>query len=191
MTDILEPLQELARTMAADGFRRCARELESLIPAIEKAVAALKEPMSCKHPKACLVEQAHRVMQINEDDTASSVPTYRCTACESIRLERAAALRKAVAIAERVARDNFRPDDVGTEIESEISDSARFALDALKAEVRDRALEEAASECDRHAKFCKDEAHKGGDFQHLITRADEATYNAERIRAMRGNLSGK
>lgn len=59
------------------------------------------------------------------------------------------------------------------------------ALDAHDAEVQDRALEEAASECNRHAAFCKDEAHKGGDFQHLITRADEAAYNAERIRAKR------
>lgn len=48
-----------------------------------------------------------------------------------------------------------------------------------------QALEDAAKECERHAKFCKDEAHKGGDFQHLITRCDEATYNAERIRAMK------
>lgn len=43
-------------------------------------------------------------------------------------------------------------------------------------------LEQAAQECDRHAKFCHDEAHKGGDFTHLIARSTEATYNAVRIR---------
>lgn len=52
---------------------------------------------------------------------------------------------------------------------------------------RDRAAEE----CDRHAEFCKDEAHKGGDFQHLITRADEAAYNAKRIRALQVRLPEK
>lgn len=46
------------------------------------------------------------------------------------------------------------------------------------------ALERAAAECDRHAEFCKAEAHKGGAFEHLITRCAEATYHAKRIRAL-------
>lgn len=51
--------------------------------------------------------------------------------------------------------------------------------------VRDAALEEAAKECERHAAFCKDEAHKGGAWDYLMTRNDEATYNAERIRRLK------
>jgi hypothetical protein len=45
-------------------------------------------------------------------------------------------------------------------------------------------LEHAAQECERHGKFCKDEAHKAGDFHHLITRHDEAVYNAKCIRGI-------
>jgi hypothetical protein len=48
-----------------------------------------------------------------------------------------------------------------------------------------QALEDAAAECERHAKFCKDEAHKGGAFDHLITRAQEATHLAANIRKMK------
>ena len=50
-----------------------------------------------------------------------------------------------------------------------------------------QALEDAAAECERHAAFCNDEAHKGGAFDHLITRAGEANYLAERIRKMKGS----
>ncbi len=46
-------------------------------------------------------------------------------------------------------------------------------------------LEAAAKECERHAAFCKDEAHKGGNFHHLITRAQEANYLARMIRMLR------
>lgn len=48
-----------------------------------------------------------------------------------------------------------------------------------------QALEDAAAECERHAAFCKEEAHKGGSWDHLITRADEAIYNAQRIRLLK------
>jgi hypothetical protein len=46
--------------------------------------------------------------------------------------------------------------------------------------------EACAAECDRHAEFCKSEAHKGGNFEHLMTRKAEADYLAERIRALPG-----
>lgn len=59
----------------------------------------------------------------------------------------------------------------------------REILEAIQTVERET-LERAAKECDRHAKFCKDEAHKGGNFQHLIARCEEATYNAQRIRAL-------
>ncbi len=42
----------------------------------------------------------------------------------------------------------------------------------------------AADQCDRHAKFCKDEAQKGGDFTYLMARESEALHNAGRIRAI-------
>lgn len=61
------------------------------------------------------------------------------------------------------------------------------AFAALAGEVRNAAYEHAASECDRHAKFCIDEAHKGGDFKHLMLRKDEALYNAKQIRALKTN----
>jgi hypothetical protein len=44
--------------------------------------ADLKAPGPCGHPKACLVEQKHRVMVTKEDDTVHSVPTFHCSACE-------------------------------------------------------------------------------------------------------------
>jgi hypothetical protein len=47
-----------------------------------------------------------------------------------------------------------------------------------------QALEDAAAECERHAKFCHDEAHsvlKGL----MIARVAEATFLAERIRKMK------
>jgi multidrug resistance efflux pump len=62
--------------------------------------------------------------------------------------------------------------------------AAASVLAAVTPLIRAAALEEAAKECDRHAEFCKSEAHKGGDFQHLTTRYDEAKYNAQRIRAL-------
>ena len=64
------------------------------------------------------------------------------------------------------------------------------ALEALAAEnaslKRERAaiLEEAALECERHAEFCRDEAHKGGNWEHLKARMDEAAYNAKMIRTL-------
>ena len=53
-------------------------------------------------------------------------------------------------------------------------------------EACDAMLENAALECDRHAEFLKVEAHGGGDWKHLRTREEEALYNAQRIRAMKG-----
>lgn len=52
-------------------------------------------------------------------------------------------------------------------------------------------VEASVKECDRHEKFCKDEARKGGDFKHLITRCVEAAYNAQRIRALKLPDGGK
>jgi hypothetical protein len=46
------------------------------------------------------------------------------------------------------------------------------------------ALERNAQECDRHALFCKTEIEKGGDYEHLKTRQDEAEFLAIQIRAM-------
>lgn len=45
-------------------------------------------------------------------------------------------------------------------------------------------LEQAEMECRRHAGFLKDEAHKGGDWKHLMTRHEEAIYNACCINAL-------
>ncbi len=49
----------------------------------------------------------------------------------------------------------------------------------------DDGLEAAAKECERHAAFCRAEAHKGGDFSHLITRAQEANSLARMIRMLK------
>jgi hypothetical protein len=49
----------------------------------------------------------------------------------------------------------------------------------------------AAEACERHATFCEDEAHKGGAVDHLMTRHQEATYNAKRIRALQVRLPEK
>ena len=46
------------------------------------------------------------------------------------------------------------------------------------------AIEEAAKECERHAAFCRYEADRGGDWVHLTTRLQEATYNAKMIRRL-------
>ena len=46
------------------------------------------------------------------------------------------------------------------------------------------AIEEAAKECERHAAFCGQEAHRGGDWAHLIARVWEAIYNAKMIRRL-------
>lgn len=51
------------------------------------------------------------------------------------------------------------------------------------------AIEKAAEECDRHAAWLKEEAHAGGNWEHLIARADEAAYNAKRIRALKKKVS--
>lgn len=59
------------------------------------------------------------------------------------------------------------------------------AFAAIRKKARDEALELAAAECDRHAKFCKSEARNGGDYKHLMTRYDEAIYNAEQIRKLK------
>lgn len=40
------------------------------------------------------------------------------------------------------------------------------------------------AECERHAAFCKDEAQKGGDFDYLTARWEEAIYMAERARKL-------
>lgn len=50
--------------------------------------------------------------------------------------------------------------------------------------IRAAALEEAAKECERHAEFCKEEAHKGGNYDHLMTRYHEANHNALCIRSL-------
>jgi hypothetical protein len=72
-----------------------------------------------------------------------------------------------------------------TRCQREVPENAPCHYCAERESGRIAGLEEAAHECDRHAKFCHDEAHKGGNFQHLITREAEAIYNAERIRALK------
>jgi hypothetical protein len=46
------------------------------------ALAQLREPMECGHPKACRVEQPHRVMVNLPDEPARSEPVFRCSACD-------------------------------------------------------------------------------------------------------------
>ncbi len=47
-------------------------------------------------------------------------------------------------------------------------------------------IEECAKVADEHAGFLHKEAHSGGDFHHLVARRTEATYLAQRIRALTG-----
>jgi hypothetical protein len=47
------------------------------------------------------------------------------------------------------------------------------------------ALELSAIVCDDHAKFLREEAHAGGDFNYLIARCREANYLASQIRRMK------
>lgn len=155
----LKPLQELARTLRAEGLHEhngqdCAEtdaadRILSLLPALEaafavlkngpthaevfqsgrnsrdKEVAALKEPMSCGHPKACEVISAEtgeilycgwcNAVSMARDsmtdkmlcghERACAWPEgVRCTACEQARLERAAALRPMADIAGRIKK---------------------------------------------------------------------------------------
>lgn len=65
------------------------------------------------------------------------------------------------------------------EHEKAVESVRKFVASIVKA-----AYEAAANECERHAEFCHSEAHKGGDFQYLNTRRSEASYNAQRIRAL-------
>jgi hypothetical protein len=62
---------------------------------------------------------------------------------------------------------------------------------ALLASASSRAavVEECAKVADQHADFCHKEAHSGGDFQHLVARRTEATYLAQRIRALKGGAA--
>ena len=69
-------------------------------------------------------------------------------------------------------------EDLATALEALAAENARLR------EARAAVLEEAAKECERHAEFCRDEAHKGGNWKHLKARMDEAAYNAKRIRAL-------
>ena len=57
-------------------------------------------------------------------------------------------------------------------------------LREVSARTRSDTLQEAAEECDRHAKFCKDQALAGGDYDHLMIRSAEAKHNATRIRCL-------
>lgn len=66
------------------------------------------------------------------------------------------------------------------ELKRQLTDSQRRKQEAVQ-----RALEVAITECQRHADFCKDEAHRGGDWNHLIARYEEASYLAKSIRAMK------
>lgn len=99
-------LESANRVLEQQWPRQCADELEALLPAQEKAfadlesevsryrgnyrgaqaeIAALREPMSCTHPRAC--------WQATKPDSVDAVVGYRCVACEDERLAVAAALR--------------------------------------------------------------------------------------------------
>jgi hypothetical protein len=86
------------------------------------------------------------------------------------------------ALAQKAAKEIFQPCEVVT-----ISLLTRIFEPAIRDLIAQAtaALDAAAQECDRHAAFCKSEADKGGNFEHLITRRDEAVYLAGRIRALR------
>lgn len=124
-------------------------------PNAQAEVAALKEPMSCGHPKACLVHVIGEDVHYPSDppNTVRKKNSSHCTACEQLRLERAATLRE---IAEELHKRGH--DRARLIVEEKLSayDSSmacghprdRSALDAHDAEVRDRALEEAAAHCE-------------------------------------------
>lgn len=80
----------------------------------------------------------------------------------------------------------------------ELEECCKWLIQAARAasrevapdEIRNAALEEAAEECDRHAAFCKDEAQGVSYFADLLTRTQEATYNAQRIRVLKSVTRG-
>ncbi len=87
----------------------------------------------------------------------------------------------------------FHPNESTQEAWKRVADEARVVFGEQQAmprrlfrnETRNTTLEDAALECARHAAWLKKEAHAGGDWQCLMTRADEAVYNAKCIRAMK------
>lgn len=98
--------------------------------------------MACGHVKCWVDEQPAYMRKFDSNgprdhiakEMLGPIPGY-CTACESIRLERAAALRE---IAETLHKRGH--DRAMLIVEEVISDSDRSALDAHDAEVRDRAV---------------------------------------------------
>lgn len=69
----------------ADQLRACADELAAVRAQVDEAIAALREPMACGHPKACLQETVESYAARGLDDTLNPVVT--CTACEHERLD--------------------------------------------------------------------------------------------------------
>jgi hypothetical protein len=76
----------------------------------QAALALLREPMECGHPKACRVEQAHRVMVNLPDEPARSEPVFRCSACD----QRDAALGRLGDFAQEATGHRFEQDINGS-----------------------------------------------------------------------------
>ena len=91
------------------------------------------------------------------DELESLLPALSAAIAEQVRLERAAALQEAATICNEatITFDSGMKllptrDEIVQRILARISDSSRSALDAHDAEVRDRALEEAAGAIESH-----------------------------------------
>ena len=86
--------------------------------------------------------------------------------------------REAVLVTIRDARAELSRLKAAAHTAAEVEEQKRLSAEA--------AIQASAEECERHAQFLKSEAERGGNWNHLMTRSEEALYNAQRIRALAG-----
>ena len=114
---------------------------------LEAEIAALREPMACTHPRACLSEQKHKCSGDYECRGSCDCPPAYCTACEDKRLAVATALREVAHECEQ--NEQFSENEArwcAAQIRARIPPADRALVAKRDAAVRERALEEAAQD---------------------------------------------
>jgi hypothetical protein len=100
-----------------------AAVFEPPITELHEKIVELQQVMSCGHPRACLIEQLHRVMVNLPDEPARSEPVFRCAVCEQ--------LTELVTALENLANACVKADEIeelSGEIDGSLIDKARAAL---------------------------------------------------------------
>lgn len=134
----LAPEIEAEARAASQNLLEVVKSQDRELERMRSEIAALRERMECGHPKACWENVRFNVTPESYEFRAI------CTACEHERLAVASALREA---AEHIRpfKDGYATFEASANsILAMIPPADAKALDAHDAEVRDRALEEAA-----------------------------------------------